>query len=475
MSSSNGGGHHDAARHTEAPRASLAGERHGIPLHTKILLGLLVGAVAGVSSNAFWGDAPALGWIVDNVAQPVGQIFLRMLFMVVVPLVFCSLTLGVAGIGDVRRIGRIGGKTLAVFVCTTTIAVAIGLTLANVIEPGGSLDPEVQAALLQAYSGEAAETVGAAEATRFGINTFVDIVPRNPLDAAARGDMLALIFFTLVFGIALTRLPEHLAKPVLRVIEGVGEAISVMIGFAMKLAPVGVAGLIFVVTARFGFDVLRSLGLYAVTVLLGLALHQFIVIPTLARVFVGIRPLDFIRRARAVMVTAFSTSSSNATLPTTIRTAQEEFGVPRHVAGFVIPLGATMNMNGTALFEGMTVLFLAQVFGVELSLPMQLVVVIMAVITAIGAAGVPGGSIPLLVMVLEMVGVPGEGIALILGIDRILDMSRTVPNVTADLLTSLLVTKSEGMQFFAEEPAVAEAGVAEEKVAVEARPGIGAH
>lgn len=443
-----------------SPANSGAGRRK-MALHTKILLGLVIGAVAGVTSNALWGDAPALGWIVDNLAQPVGQIFLRMLFMVVVPLVFTSLTLGVAGIGDVRRIGRIGGKTLGIFVFTTTFAVAIGFMLANVVEPGNSLDPQVRSALLEAYSGEAAARVGAAQANGFGVNTLVSIVPRNPIDAAARGDMLAVIFFTLVFAIALTQLPEHLSKPVLRVIEGAGEAISVMISFAMKIAPFGVAGLIFAVTARFGFDVLRSLGLYAMMVLLGLALHQFVVIPMLARVVVGVRPLDFIRRARTLMVTAFSTSSSNATLPTTIRTAQEEFGVPKQVAGFVLPLGATMNMNGTALFEGMTVLFLAQVFGVELSLSMQLIVVLMAVVTAIGAAGVPGGSIPLLVMVLEMVGVPGEGIALILGIDRILDMSRTVPNVTGDLLTSLIVTKSEGMPFFAQEAAEPEAVAAE--------------
>ncbi len=460
MNQSNGGDHGVALHGGTAP-ASAGGERRKMALHTKILLGLVIGAIAGVGSNMLWGDAPALGWIVDNLAQPVGQIFMRMLFMVVVPLVFTSLTLGVAGLGDVRRIGRIGGKTLGIFVLTTTFAVAIGLTLANVVEPGGALDPEVRSALLDAYAGEAAARVGAAQSSGFGINTLVGIVPRNPLDAAARGDMLALIFFTLVFAIALTKLPEHLSKPVLRVIEGAAEAISVMIGFAMKLAPVGVAGLIFAVTARFGFDVLRSLGLYAVMVLLGLALHQFVVLPTLARTMVGVRPFEFIRRTRTLMVTAFSTSSSNATLPTTIRTAQEEFGVPKQVAGFVLPLGATMNMNGTALFEGMTVLFLAQVFGVELSLSMQLIVVLMAVVTAIGAAGVPGGSIPLLVMVLEMVGVPGEGIALILGIDRILDMSRTVPNVTGDLLTSLVVTKSEGMEFFAQEAAEPEAVAAE--------------
>ncbi len=428
------------------------GAPRGVALHTQILLGLLVGAAAGVASNTLWRDAAALEWVVDHIAQPVGQIFLRMLFMVVVPLVFTSLALGVAGLGDIRRVGRIGGKTLGFFVFTTGIAVAVGLVLVNVVQPGDALDPAVRAALLEAYATDAAEKVGAAEASGFGVNTFVNIVPRNPLESAARGDMLGLIFFTIVFGIALTRLPAELSKPVLRVLEGVGEAVGVMIGFAMRLAPVGVAGLIFAVTARFGFDVLRSLGLYVLVVLAGLALHQVGVIATLAKVLAGVGPREFFRRTRALMVTAFSTSSSNATLPTTIRTAQQEFGVPRQVAGFVLPLGATMNMNGTALFEGMTVLFLAQVFGVDLSLPMQLVVVVMSVITAIGVAGVPSGSIPLIVMVLGMVGVPGEGIALVLGVDRILDMTRTIPNVTGDLLTSLVITRSERMEFFAERP-----------------------
>ena len=430
-------------------------ESKGLALHTKILLGLFLGAAAGVTANALWQDTTGLEWVVDNVAQPVGQVFLRMLFMVVVPLVFTSLALGVAGLGDLRRVGRIGGKTLGFFVLTTAIAVVVGLVLMNVVQPGHALDPAMRTALLDAYASDAAEKVGAAAANEFGVNTFVNIVPRNPLDSASRGDMLGLIFFTLVFGIALTRLPEDLSRPVLRVLEGVGEAVGVMIGFAMKVAPIGVTGLIFSVTARFGFDVLRSLALYVILVLVALAIQQVGVIAMLARVLAGVRVGDFFRRTRALMVTAFSTSSSNATLPTTIRTAQEEFGVPKQVAGFVLPLGATMNMNGTALFEGMTVLFLAQVFGIDLSLPMQLVVVVMSVITAIGVAGVPSGSIPLIVMVLEMVGVPGEGIALVLGVDRILDMSRTIPNVSCDLLTSLVITKSEGMEFFAEEPAAA--------------------
>jgi len=419
--------------------------RRGIPLHTKILIGLIVGAVAGVTSNYLWRDAPQLLWIVDNIANPIGQIFLRMLFMVVVPLVFTSLALGVAGLGDIRSLGRIGGKTFGFFILTTALAVTVGLVLANVIRPGDYLDPVVREGLLEAYSSDAASRIETAETTQFGVNTFVNIVPRNPLGSASSGDMLGLIFFTIVFGVALTRIPPKLAQPVLNFLEGFGQAIIVMIGFAMKLAPIGVTGLIFAVTARFGLDVLGSLSAYVIMVLAALTIHLIFTLGGLARFLGGIPIRQFFRNARETMITAFSTSSSNATMPTTLRTAQEEFGVPREVAGFVVPLGATMNMNGTALFEGMTVLFLAQVFGLDLSLTAQLIVVVMSVITAIGVAGVPGGSIPLLVMVLEMVGVPGEGIALVLGVDRILDMARTVPNVTGDLLTSILVTRSEGL------------------------------
>ena len=417
--------------------------RRGVPLYTKIFVGLAVGLVAGVAANALAHDSAWLAFVVDNVAQPVGQIFLRMLFMVVVPLVFTSITLGVAGLSDPERIGRIGGKAFLVFIMTTAIAVVVGLSIVNLVRPGHALDPEMQAALLAEYAPDAAARKSAAEGTGFGVQTLVNIVPRNPVDSAARGDMLGLIFFSLVFGFALTRLPERLSKPVVQVVEGLGEAVSVMIGFAMKLAPVGVAALIFSVTSRFGLDILRSLGLFVAVVLGALLIHQFGVLALLVRFLGGMSPLQFFRRIRAPMLTAFSTSSSSATLPTTIRTAQEELGVPKEIAGFVLPLGATMNMNGTALFEGMTVLFLAQVFGIELSLGSQVVVVLMSVITAIGVAGVPGGSIPLLVMVMEMVGVPGEGIALILGVDRILDMCRTVPNVTGDLFTSLVITRSE--------------------------------
>ena len=410
-------------------------------LHTKILLGLAIGATAGIASNLLWRDSESLAWVVDNVAQPIGQIFLRMLFMVVVPLIICSITLGVAGLGDIRRLGRIGGVTLSFFALTTAFAAVIGLTASNLIQPGAIIDPAVREALMAEFGGDASARLGSAG--KFGVETFVNIIPRNPIDAAAKGDMLAVIFFSLILGVALTMIPRDAAAPVVKFLDGLGQAIIVMIGFAMAIAPIGVAALIFAVTARFGFDVVGSLGLYVISVLVALTVHQFVVIGLLAKYLARVPVRTFFSRARMMMVTAFSTSSSNATLPTTIRTAEEQFGVPREIAGFVLPLGATMNMNGTALFEGMTVLFLAQAFGVDLSLGSQLVVIVMCVLTAIGAAGVPGGSIPLLAMVLVMVGVPGEGIALILGVDRILDMARTVPNVTGDLLTSLVVTRYE--------------------------------
>lgn len=413
-------------------------------LHTKILLGLAIGALAGLTGRLWMPDATELLWVADNIANPVGQVFLRMLFMIVIPLIFASVTMGVASLGDLGKIGRIGGKAMGFFLITTSIAATIGLTLMNLLGPGRRLDPALRADLLAEYGGDASTRL--AGAGQFGVDTFVSIVPRNIVAAMSANDMLAVIFFSIIFGIALTQIAPEKAKPVMDVLDGVVEVVSKIIDFAMKIAPYGVAGLIFSVTVRFGADVLQSLAFYVVTVLIGLALHLFGVIGTLATVIARIPYRTFFRKCRAVMVTAFSTSSSNASLPTNIRTAEDEFGVPKEIASFVLPLGATMNMNGTALFEGMTVLFLGQVFGLGLSLGMQVVVVILCIITAVGAAGVPGGSIPLMAMILTQVGIPAEGIALILGVDRILDMSRTVPNVMGDQLTTLVVARTEGVE-----------------------------
>jgi len=276
------------------------------------------------------------------------------------------------------------------------------------------------------------------------MDLLVKIVPRNPLKAAVDGDMLAVIFFTLVLGAALASLPAEKARPLMEFLESLGHATVAIIHMVMKLAPIGVFCLIYSVTARFGFDLLLSLLKYVLTVLTGLALMEFLGYALILKFVARRSPWDFFRKIRLVMITAFSTSSSNATLPTTIEVAQEDLGIPRELAGFVLPLGATLNMNGTALYEGATILFLAQVFGVHLSFAQQIIVVLVSVVTAMGTAGIPAGSLPLLMMVLGMVGVPMEGIAIIMGIDRILDMCRTVLNVSGDLVTATIVARVEG-------------------------------
>ncbi|MBI4864601.1 MAG: dicarboxylate/amino acid:cation symporter [Candidatus Riflebacteria bacterium] len=297
---------------------------------------------------------------------------------------------------------------------------------------------------MQTYSGEADDRKKEGSGELFGVNTIVHIVPRNPISAAAKTELLSVIFIALVFGVALTRIPREKARPVEQVLDGVNEAIMKIVGMVMEIAPYAVAALIFSTTARFGWGIVATLVSYAACVLTGLAIHQFVVFSILLALLCRVNPVDFFRKITPVMVTAFSTSSSNATLPTSIRTAEEDLGVPPEIAGFVLPLGATMNMNGTALFEGVTCVFVAQVFGISLSLGQQAAIIVLSVITAVGAAGVPGGSIPLLMMVLETLGVPGGGIAIILGFDRILDMCRTVPNVTGDLTCAVFIARTEG-------------------------------
>jgi dicarboxylate/amino acid:cation (Na+ or H+) symporter, DAACS family len=424
----------------------IASSGRGIKLHTKILLGLVVGAVLGVTANfALGGQHPAVETINKYVAGPVGQIFLRMLFMIVVPLVFASITLGVAGLGDLRKVGRVGGKAIGYFLVTTAVAATIGLIAVNIFRPGAQLDPTVRAELLETYAKDAGSKVEAAAMTNFGIETLVNFVPRNPVKAMVDLDLLALIFFAFVFGMALTMITAERARPVVQFLEGLNDIVIKIVEFAMRLAPYGVTALIFGVTSRFGFDLLAPLATYVLVVLGALILHGFGVNSLLLRLLMGMSPSVFFSRIRSSMVTAFSTSSSNATLPTNLAVIEKNIGVPPSIAGFVLPIGSTMCMNGTALFEGITVLFLAQVFGLDLSFGQQVVVVIMSVLTAVGAAGVPGGSIPLLVGILSMFGIPPEGIAIVLGVDRILDMSRTTINVIGDLCATTWVAKSEGL------------------------------
>lgn len=407
---------------------------------TRILLGLLAGAVTGTAVNLLTDGGPATRSFVAWVTEPLGKMWLGGLVMVVIPLIISTLALGVAELGSLRRLGKIGLITLICFLALTTLSTILGLAVFNTVAPGRSLDPAVKARLLETYRGETTVAMGLSD-TKLGIDLLVNIVPRNPVAAAAKGDMLAVIFCALIIGVALTRVPEPRGRPVRDFLDSVGHITVAIIDLVMQIAPLGVFCLIFSVTARFGFSLLVNLAQFVVTVVLTLAVFQFLGYGVIVRLCAGWSPFDFFRRIRLVMITAFSTSSSNATLPTTIKVGEDELGLPREIAGFVLPLGATMNMNGTSLFEGATVLFLAQVFGIQLSLTKQVIVVLMAVVTAIGTAGIPGGSIPLLMMVLTMVGVPAEGIAIVLGVDRILDMCRTTLNVTGDLVTATIVNR----------------------------------
>jgi DAACS family dicarboxylate/amino acid:cation (Na+ or H+) symporter len=441
----------------------------GIPLHTKILIGLVVGVVAGLVVNeTFGGDHPRVVWVVDNLTQPVGQLFLRLLLMIVVPLVFSSLVVGVAGIGDIRKLGRVGLKSFGYCLVISAISVVIGLTLANTINPGKRIDPATSAALQQRYATDASKTVEDANKARTAtpkplMSVVETIVPRNPFYAIAGKEdpnMLHLMFFALIVGIAITLLPVTATAPVLRVLEGLYEITAKIIEIIMKFAPYAVACLLFNTTARFGLDLLQALAWFVLTVLLGLSLHMFGVYSLSVYFLSRLSPLEFFRRIKTVILTAFSTSSSNATLPTALRVSEQNLGVPQEINSFVLTVGATANQNGTALYEGVTVLFLAQLAGVDLSLGQQLMVVYLAILGGIGTAGVPSGSIPFLVGVLATIGINPALIAIILGVDRLLDMCRTTLNVTGDITAATYVARSEGYELLRpHEPAIVHAGV----------------
>ncbi len=441
----------------------------GVPLHTRILIGLGIGVVAGVVVNRrFGGDHPWVAWVVDNFTQPVGQLFLRLLLMIVVVLVFSSLVVGVAGIGDIRKLGRVGLKSFGYCLILSAISVIIGLTLANTIRPGERVDPATSAALQQRYATDATKRVDeatqATSATTTPLMSVVEtIVPKNPFYAiGGREDpnMLHIMFFALIVGIAMTLLPVTVTAPVLRVLEGLYEVTAKIIEMIMKFAPYAVACLLFNNTARFGLDLLAALGWFVVTVLLGLSIHMFGVYSLSVYFLSRLSPLEFFRRIKTVMLTAFSTSSSNATLPTALRVSEQNLGVPQQINSFVLTVGATANQNGTALYEGVTVLFLAQLAGVDLTLGQQLMVVYLAILGGVGTAGVPSGSIPFIIGVLVTIGVNPALIAIIQGVDRILDMCRTTLNVTGDLTAATFVARSEGYELLRpHEPAIVQAGV----------------
>jgi Na+/H+-dicarboxylate symporter len=416
-----------------------------MPLHTRMLIGFVVGIVGGILANMYATDSVWLAPFIEYVSDPVGKIFLRLLFMLVVPLVFSALVLGVSEIGDIRTLGRIGRRTLLWILLVTGIAVTIGYLMVTTFQPGRGLPPEVAQQLQLAN----AATVGAkleSAANVTGIDLLVRIVPDNPLRSAVQGDLIGVMFFGLLVGIAIVVLRTDGTRSFLGMVQGMYEICILLIDWIIKLAPWAVAALLFTLTARLGYDVLAQLGQFVLVVAGGLAIHMFVVFPLLLKFLGKTSPLAFFRAARPAILTALSTSSSSATLPTTLMVAEENLGIPHYVGRFVCTLGATANMNGTALFEGVTVLFLAQFFGVELAFSQQIMVLFLCVFGSIGAAGVPGGSLPVIAMIMTMFGIPAEGIGIILGVDRLLDALRTTVNVTGDLAGSMVIARFEDPQ-----------------------------
>ncbi len=414
-------------------------------LHTKMLIGFVAGLVGGLIAHvATGGDAPWLTWLTAWVTQPIGTVFLRLLFMLVIPLLFSALVMGVAEMGDIKALGRVGWRTLAYTIIVSSIAVIIGLVAVNVFQPGAGVDPALAERLLAEAGGRADSIVAASREGASGMSMLIQIVPDNVIRAAANNDILAVMFFALMFGIGLVLAGNHPSAQALKSgIDGLFQVMMTLINLVIRIAPYAVACLVFNLAALFGWELLLRLGAYVGVVVGALAVHMFVVYPLALRLAGGMSPTKFFRDSQEAIVMAFSTASSNATLPTALKVAEQNLKLPQRISRFVLTIGATANQNGTALFEGVTVLFLAQFFGVELTFGQQMLVMLVCILGGIGTAGVPAGSLPVIAMICAMVGIPPEGIGLILGVDRFLDMCRTTLNVTGDLTAAVVVSRGE--------------------------------
>ena len=391
--------------------------------------------------------------IIDTIS-PAGDLFMRLIRMVIVPLVFCSLVVGVAGLGDIKKLGRLGGRTLVLYMFTTAAAVTIGLLVAQIIQPGTFVDAADQATLRAQFEASAGQKATAAANAPSAIDNILSIVPENPIASLTNGDMLQIIFFALLFAIALTTLPKSQSEPVVRLLDTTQNAMVWMINLVMKVAPIGVAALVAKVVGQSGLSVLKALLVYSLTVMAGLLVLAAGVYGSLVRFGARIPVRAFLKAIRPAQLIAFSTSSSSATLPLTMECAEQKLGVSNPVASFVLPLGSTVNMDGTALYQGVAALFIAQVFGMDLSISDQLSIVLTATAASIGAAGVPGAGMITLAMVLTTADIPPVGVALILGVDRFLDMFRTAVNVTGDLAVTSVMAVREGEQLLKRLPNV---------------------
>ncbi|HEX2867731.1 MAG TPA: dicarboxylate/amino acid:cation symporter [Ignavibacteriales bacterium] len=425
-----------------------------LPLHVKIFIGLAAGLISGLFCNIFFNGSPEIQWAVSNISYPLGQVFLRLIFMIIIPLIFTAIVLGVADFSDVHKIGRVGIKSLFFTVIITALSVVIGIVLVNLVRPGSGISGANRDALMQTLSNNQAVSgiVTSARESKTFLQILVDIIPRNPFQEFVSafdpnyqgGGLLSIMFFALLFGIAMTRCRAERMEYLRKTMQGIYDVVMKIIDFAMKLAPYGVAALIFSTASQLGFQIIALLLKYVLVVLGALTIHLLFTYGFIIKYAAKKSPVHFFKNITEVLVTAFSTSSSNATLPTSIRVAVDKLKLDKDITNFVLTVGSTANQNGTALYEGITVLFLAQFYGIDLGLSQQILVVLLSILAGVGTAGVPGGSLPMVVMVLQTVGIPAEGIGIILGVDRLLDMSRTVVNVTGDIVLASWVDNSEG-------------------------------
>jgi len=417
-------------------------------LHWQIIIGLVVGLIYGVfAAAAGWGDFTS-DWI-----APFGTIFLNLLKLIAVPLILASLVVGVTSLSDVSKLSRIGGKTLGLYVATTVVALVVGLLLVNTLEPGAFVPEDMRTELEQTYSGDVEERQQFAQDAqdRGPLQPIVDMVPPNFFEAASdNGSMLQIVFVAILIGIALLQIPKEKSEPLVQFFESLNALVIRAVEIIMLTAPIGVFGLIADAITSIAGDnpqqivsLIGALGYYCLTVVLGLAVMVFLVYPVILKVATGKSIPDFFRGIAPAQLVAFSTSSSGATLPVTMEVAEKNLGVSEEVSSFVLPLGATINMDGTALYQAVAAVFIAQVLGFDLTIAAQLNIVFIAVLASIGTAAVPSAGIVMLVVILESVGVPSAGIALILGVDRPLDMLRTANNITGDTMVASVIAASE--------------------------------
>jgi Na+/H+-dicarboxylate symporter len=392
-------------------------------LPTKIIIGMILGIAAGI---VFKDQAASL--------QPIGTIFIRLISLIVVPLVFVSLFLGTASMGDLKKLGRIGAKTLLYYITTTVIAIIIGLVLVNIVKPGKDVQLEAQYQDVTFQQPEKEISI---------VDNLINIIPTNPVSALVEGNMLQIIFLAILFGIAVTTISDTKRQTLIHWFDSFNEGIFNVIHMVMKLAPLGVFALIGSTIGKFGFDVLVSLFKYGILVIIGLTIHASVIISFAVKIIGKLSPLKFWSAIRPAMVVAFSTSSSNVTLPVTMESVEKGLNVPRVISSFVLPLGATINMDGTALYQCVSIFFIAQVYGIEISIVKMIIIVLSVVLASIGTAGAPMAGVLILVMILRSVGIPTEGIAMIMGIERIMDMTRTTVNIIGDASASVVITQLE--------------------------------